>query len=398
MSTVPVDALPATTVAAAAPTRARVRLHSIDMLRGFVIVLMALDHVRTYFTAARFDPLDLTQTDPALFMTRWITHLCAPIFIFLAGVSAYLVSRRCSPEELRRFLVTRGLWLIALEFTVVYFAWSFNLRYESGVIMQVIWAIGASMIALALLAHLQLRTIAAIALTMIAGHHLLDPIAPESFGDLAWVWKVLHVQGQTTYAYVLYPLIPWIGVMALGFASGRVFEIDSQRRRRLLYTAGALSLAAFVTLRALNVYGDPEPWTAQSSLVYTVLSFLDVQKYPPSLLYLLATLGIGALLLGALESARGRFAEMLRTFGRAPLFFYVLHIFLAHFAAGVVALSMGYGEQILTNLFLFLPEGWGFGLTGVYIAWIAVLAALYPACRWFAELKQRRTEWWLSYL
>jgi uncharacterized membrane protein len=398
MSTVPVDALPATAVAATAPTHARIRVHSIDMLRGFVIVLMALDHVRTYFTAARFDPLDLTQTDPGLFMTRWITHLCAPVFIFLAGVSAYLVSRRCTSGELRRFLVTRGLWLIALEFTVVYFGWSFNLRYESGLILQVIWAIGASMIVLALIAHWRLRTIATVALALIAGHHLLDGVAPESFGQFAWVWKVLHVQGQTAYAYVLYPLIPWVGVMALGFASGRLFELDPQRRRRLLFAAGAFSLAAFVTLRALNVYGDPQPWSVQSSAVYTVLSFLDVHKYPPSLLYLLVTLGVGAALLGILETARGRFVEMLRTFGRAPLFFYVLHIFLAHFAAGVVALATGYGVQLLTNLFLFLPDGWGFGLTGVYVAWIAVLAALYPACRWFAELKQRRTDWWLSYV
>jgi uncharacterized membrane protein len=378
--------------------RARVRVHSIDMLRGFVIVLMALDHVRTYFTEARFDPLDLTQTDPALFMTRWITHLCAPIFIFLAGVSAYLVSRRSSPAELRRFLVTRGLWLITLEFTVVYFGWAFNLRYESGVILQVIWAIGASMIVLALLSRLSLRTIAVIALAMIAGHQLLDGVAPESFGQFAWIWKVLHVQGQTQYAFILYPLAPWIGVMALGFAWGPLFEIETHRRRRLLFAAGILSLGAFVVLRGLNVYGDPQPWSAQSSFAYTVLSFLDVHKYPPSFLYLLATLGIGAVLLGLLESARGRFVETLRTFGRAPLFFYVLHIFLAHFAAGVLALAMGHGAQLLTNLFLHLPEGWGFGLTGVYIAWIAVLAMLYPACRWFAELKQRRSESWLSYL
>jgi uncharacterized membrane protein len=192
--------------------------------------------------------------------------------------------------------------------------------------------------------------------------------------------------------------VPWIGVMALGYAAGPLFEMQAQRRRRLLFAAGILALAAFLVLRALNVYGDPQPWTAQSSAVYTVLSFFDVHKYPPSLLYLLATLGIGALLLAAFESARGRFVEMLRTFGRAPLFFYVLHIFLAHFLAGMLALAMGHGVQLLTNLFLHLPEGWGFGLTGVYVAWIAVLAILYPACRWFAELKQRRTEWWLSYL
>jgi uncharacterized membrane protein len=398
MSTVPFDALPTPAAAASATAHARVRVHSIDMLRGFVILLMALDHVRAYFTAVRFDPLDLTQTDAALFMTRWVTHLCAPIFIFLAGVSASLVSKRCEPPELRRFLYTRGLWLIALEFTVINFAWSFNLRYEAGVVMQVMWAIGASMIALALLSHLKRGPIAAIAVAMIVGHNMLDAVAPESFGALAWLWKVIHVQGSTTYAFVLYPLIPWIGVMALGFVVGPVFEWEASRRRRVLFRAGLLAIGAFVVLRALNVYGDPHAWSAQPSLTLTVLSFLNVHKYPPSLLYLLATLGIGALLLGALESAHGRFMELLRTFGRAPLFFYVLHIALAHLAAGVAALAMGYGPQLLTNLFLFLPEGWGFGLFGVYIAWLAVLVALYPACRWFAELKQRRTEWWLSYL
>jgi uncharacterized membrane protein len=398
VSSISVDVAPATSAVAAAPPRARMRVHSIDMLRGLVIVLMALDHVRAYFTAVRFDPLDLTQTDPALFMTRWITHLCAPIFIFLAGVSAYLVSTRTDLGELRRFLVTRGVWLIALELTVITFAWSFNLRYEMGLIMQVVWAIGASMVVLAALAHLPPRTIAIFAITLIAGHNLLDGVRPEFFGELAWVWQVLHVQGRTPYAIVLYPLIPWIGVLALGFVVGRVFELDSARRRRLLFAAGALCIMAFVVLRALNVYGDPRPWAGQPTLTLTLLSFVNVHKYPPSLQYLLVTLGIGAVLLAALETARGRFMEMLRTFGRTPLFFYILHIPLAHVAAGLLALATGHGVGVLTNLFVFLPDGWGFGLTGVYVAWAALLAALYPACRWFAQLKQRRTDWWLSYL
>ena len=400
MSTLPADALsaPAHLAAELAPTRARVRLHSIDVLRGFVIVLMALDHVRAYFTAVRIDPVDLSQTDPALFMTRWITHLCAPIFIFLAGVSASLMSRRCEPQQLRRFLVTRGLWLIALEFTVVNVAWSFNFRFEGGLIMQVIWAIGASMIVLAALVRLPRPAIAVVAIVMIAAHNLFDGLQPEAFGAWGWLWSLLHVQRQTTYALILYPLIPWIGVMALGYCAGVLFEMEAQRRRRLLLSAGTLSLIAFIALRLMNGYGDPHPWAAQSSGGLTFLSFINVHKYPPSLLYLLVTLGLGALLLAAFGTLRGRLIDILRTFGRAPLFFYVLHIALAHLSAGLLALATGYGPTVLTNLFLYMPDGWGFSLSGVYVAWMAVLIALYPACRWFAELKHRRTDWWLSYL
>jgi uncharacterized membrane protein len=208
MSSLPADALRSLALAgpaALAATHARARLQSIDVLRGLVIVLMALDHVRAYFTGVRFDPLDLSQTDPALFLTRWVTHLCAPTFIFLAGVSAYLMSRRCDQRELRRFLLTRGLWLIVLEFTVIQFAWSFNFRYEVGLIMQVIWAIGASMIALAALVHLPRWAIGFIAALMLGGHNLLDGALPETFGQWAWLWNVIHVQGRTSFAFILYP-------------------------------------------------------------------------------------------------------------------------------------------------------------------------------------------------
>jgi uncharacterized membrane protein len=401
MSSLPADALrnPALTAPAAlAATHARTRLQSIDVLRGLVIVLMALDHVRAYFTDARFDPLDLSQTDPALFLTRWVTHLCAPTFIFLAGVSAYLKARRSDPQELRRFLVTRGLWLIVLEFTVIQFAWSFNFRYDVGLIMQVIWAIGASMIALAALVHLPRWAIGVIALALIGGHNLLDGVSPETFGQWAWLWNVIHVQGRTSFAFVLYPLIPWIGVMALGFCAGAVFEFDARRRRSILLGAGTLAIALFVGLRAANGYGDPQPWVAQATPTLTFLSFINVHKYPPSLLYLLITLGFASLLLAFLEMARGRLVGVLNTFGRVPLFFYVLHIVLAHLAAGLVALATGRGDMVLANLFLFMPDEWGFDLTGVYVAWVAVLLTLYPACRWFADVKKRRRDWWLSYL
>jgi uncharacterized membrane protein len=398
LSAVVMRANAATAAIPTAMARARVRLQSIDALRGFVIVLMALDHVRAYFSDVRFDPLDLTQTTPALFMTRWITHLCAPTFIFLAGVSAYLMSRRLDASELRRFLLTRGAWLIVLEFTAVQFAWSFNLRYDVGLIMQVIWAIGASMIVLGLVVRWRKVVIGAIAILMIAGHHLLDGIEPSAFGALAPLWNVLHVKGTTSFAFVLYPLIPWVGVMALGYAVGGVFELDPARRRGMFVLCGLGALTLFALLRFGNLYGDPHSWSIQASPGLTLLSFIDVSKYPPSFQYLLVTLGIGALLLALLEVASDRVLDVLRTFGRVPLFVYVLHIVLAHLAAGVIAYATGHGGQVLGNLFLFLPAGWGYGLPGVYAAWFLVMLALYPACRWFADIKERRRDWWLAYL
>jgi uncharacterized membrane protein len=377
---------------------APVRVASIDALRGLVVVLMALDHVRDYFSAAHFDPLDLTQTSVALFLTRWITHFCAPTFVLLAGVSAHLISKRCTRGELTRFLATRGVWLVVLEVTVVNAAWTFNLNYQHGVFLQVIWAIGVSMIVLAALVHLPLRMIAAFAVVMIAGHNLLDSVAPESFGEFAWLWSLLHVQSPIPVGFVAYPLIPWVGVMALGYVLGAVYELDPRRRCAHLVRLGAAALALFVLLRFLNDYGDPQPWSAQASVLHTLLSFLNVEKYPPSLLYLLLTLGAGLLVLAAFENARGSLSGMLRTFGRVPLFFYVLHITLAHLAAGLVALAAGVGTKVLTNIFVFLPDAWGFGLPVVYLAWLLVLATLYPACRWYAQVRQRRTDWWLSYL
>jgi uncharacterized membrane protein len=388
----------ASTAPAAALARASTRLRSIDALRGLVILLMALDHVRAFFTEARFDPLDVSQTTAALFMTRWITHLCAPTFVFLAGASAYLMSRRMSSAELSRFLLSRGAWLILLEFTVVQFGWFFNVRYDMGLFMQVIWAIGASMIALAALAHLRIGTILAVAVAMIAGHHLLDGIDPAQFGAWAPLWNVLHVKGQTPFALALYPLVPWIGVMALGYCAGTLFELDASARRKWLLRAGIGALATFVALRFSNLYGDLHPWAAQSSMTMTLLSFVNVSKYPPSLLYVLVTLGIGCLLLTMLESARERVLDVLSTFGRVPLFIYILHIYVVHLAAGIGAYLTGHGTQVLGNLFLSLPDGWGYGLPVIYAVWAAIMLALYPACRWFARVKATRREWWLAYL
>lgn len=383
---------------AAVAAHAPARVPSIDILRGLVMVLMALDHVRDFFTDVRHDPLDLSQTSAPLFLTRWITHFCAPTFVLLAGVSAYLLSRRCSRAELSRFLFTRGLWLVLLEVTLVSLVWTFNVRYDHGLFLQVIWAIGVSMMVLALLVHLPLRAIAVFSLVVICGHNLLDGIAPQSFGAWAPLWSLLHVFGPIPHVFVAYPLIPWIAVISLGFCIGAIFELAPLQRVRRFAWLGVASLVTFVVLRATNAYGDPSAWTLQSSPLETLLSFVNVHKYPPSLDYLLITLGTGCLLLAAFDSARGRFSEVLRTFGRVPLFFYVLHVALAHLAAGVIGLATGFGTALLTADFMLVPQQWGFGLPVVYLAWLLVVATLYPACRWFAAVKRRRSDWWLSYL
>lgn len=376
------------------------RLPAIDRLRGLVIVLMALDHVRDYFSSQQVQPTDLAHTTPALFLTRWITHFCAPIFIFLAGVSAALLGQRSSRAKLQRFLLTRGLWLVVLEFTVVCFVWFFNFRYPLGLVMQVIWATGVSMCVLAGLVALPAPLIAVFSFVMIAGHNLLDGIAPERLGAWAPWWRILHVPGEIPVGEVLYPLVPWVGVMAAGYVFGGLYRSSEARRRRITLALGFGLSAGFVLLRLWNGYGDPKPWSPQASPAFSVLSFINVTKYPPSLLYLLMTLGPGLLALHAFERSprHGALATALQTVGRVPLFAYVVHLAIAHALAGVIALSMGFGTAVLRDIFVFYPANWGFGLGAVYLAWLVVLLLLYPLCSWFAALKRRRRDWWLSYL
>ncbi len=382
--------------AGSAPPKAR--LAAIDRMRGLVIVLMALDHTRDFFSAARFSPTDLGKTTPALFLTRWITHYCAPAFIFLAGTSAYLYGQKHPGPALRRFLLTRGLWLVLLEFTVVNFVWTFNFDYHFGVVMQVIWATGISMCLLAALTVLPAWAVGAFGAFMIVGHDLLDEVTPERFGAWAPLWTVLHVDGPVPFGRVIYPLIPWVGVMAAGYAFGRVYELEPARRRSLLLSLGADLCGAFVLVRLLNAYGDPSPWSHQPVVWRTVLSFVNVSKYPPSLAYVLMTLGPTLLVLALFERVHGRLPDALETFGRVPLFAYVVHLGLVHLLAGLLALALGYGSGVLTNMFMSYPPNWGFGLLGVYGAWLVVLALLFGACRWFASVKRRRRDWWLAYL
>ena len=381
---------------------ARPRLDSIDLLRGLVLMVMALDHTRDFFGASAMNPRDVAE--PALFITRWITHFCAPIFVMLAGISAWLYGARGrTTGELSRFLLSRGLWLVAIEFTVVRLGWmfAFSLDYF---IMQVIFAIGASMIVLAALVHLPRWAIATIGIGMIAGHNLLDGIRAEDFGALGWIWNVLHVPallsaGEGVRVFAVYPLIPWVGVMAAGYALGPLFKAERTARVQWLVLLGFIVTGGFALLRATNLYGDPQPWIAHESALATVLSFINTEKYPPSLLYLMMTLGPGLLLLAAFETARGRIADTVITFGRVPFAYYIAHIYLIHALAIGYVWSIGGDASWLFGEFPPVkPAGYGLGLAGVYAVWLVVLVALYPLCRWFAALKQRRKDWWLSYL
>ncbi len=378
------------------------RLNSIDFLRGLVMVIMALDHVRDFFTDARFDPADLTQTDSALFLTRWVTHFCAPIFVLLSGVSAGLMAERKSKRELSLFLATRGLWLIVIEATLVSFSWQFTFGFA--VILQVIWAIGVSMLLLSLLVHLPLWAIAGFGAIVVLGHNILDYglFPPQDWSRPAPFWHGLHVGAFTLDfglpAVMAYPLLPWVGLMPLGFLLARVYRMDTAARQQLLIRLGLGCTLAFLVLRAFNGYGNPSPWSVQDSGAFTVWSFLNTTKYPPSLAYLLMTLGPGLLVLAYAERWRGRFVDWMVTFGKVPFFYYLAHLYLGHLLALVAAELMGFGWRTVAAPMWAFPPEYGFSIWIVWLVWIAVVVMLYPACRWFADLKARRKDWWLSYL
>jgi uncharacterized membrane protein len=382
------------------------RIASIDLLRGTVMIIMALDHVRDYFnnSAYIFDPTDLSKTSVILFFTRWITHFCAPVFAFLAGTSAFVSGTRKSKKELSFFLLTRGLWLVLLEFVLVTFEWTFNPAYNV-FLVQVIWALGISMVFLAALVHLPWRAILLIGLVLVFGHNILDSVHME--GNILWAF--LHDQRYFqlghTGLFVGYPIIPWIGIMAIGYCFGRLYtpQFDAARRKQTLIYLGLGAIALFIILRAVNVYGDPNAWSAQKTPVFTFLSFLNVTKYPPSLLYVLVTLGPACLFLAFAEGPLNGFTKKVVTIGRVPMFFYIIHIAVIHALAFIGAEISGHSwrDMVLSNWVTGSPalQGYGFNLAIVYLIWIGVVVGLYPLCKWYDTYKSsHREKQWLSYL
>lgn len=379
------------------------RLDSIDFLRGFVMVIMALDHVRDFFTDVRFDPTDLSQTDSALFLTRWITHFCAPIFVLLSGVSAGLMAERKNTAELSRFLAIRGFWLIIIEITIVSFGWQFNLTsFSFG--LQVIWVIGVSMLVMAALVWLPFWAMVGFGAIVVFGHNILDY---GLFPATDWTnptpfWHILHNQGFSLPFGLpvgrLYPLLPWIGLMPLGYALAKLYKLPTEERQKRLIQLGLAVIGFFILIRALNGYGNPAPWHTQDSPLFTLWSFLNTTKYPPSLAFLAMTLGPGLIILGLAERWHGKFVGWMVILGRVPFFYYIAHIYLAHGLALVAAEMQGLGWRTMATAFWALPDGYGFPIWVVWLVWIAIVVALYPACKWFAALKARRRDWWLSYL
>jgi uncharacterized membrane protein len=376
------------------PTTSK-RISSIDILRGLVMVIMALDHARDYFSDFKFDPTDLQHASTVMFLTRWITHFCAPVFIFLSGTSAFLSmgkGRTVRQESWR--LLTRGLWLIVLEVTVVRLGWLFDVNYQL-VVFQVIWAIGISMVVLAALIFLPRWLILAIGLTMIFGHDLLDNYQPPA--NMQVLWQLLHVQGPVQYGpgntlFIIYPLIPWIGVMAAGFYFGQIFKTDAAARSKWLYSIGFGAITLFIILRGFRIYGDPTTWRPQTAWWRSVLSFANCSKYPPSLLYLLMTLGPAISMLPLLEKINGAAGRIFLVYGRVPLFYYILHIYLLHGMALLASYLFRNGAP--AGIF----DHPGYSLPLVYVFWLSAVIVLYFPCRWFMQVKMTHKKWWLSYL
>jgi uncharacterized membrane protein len=401
------------------------RIDSVDLLRGLVMFIMVLDHVREFVhaDAFHFNPTDLSKTNTILFLTRWVTHFCAPTFVFLAGTSIYLQRMRGkSKNELAKFLLTRGLWLILLEFTLIRFSMLFNLDYHFLGFAEVIWIFGVSMIALAALVYFPLRVVAVIGIAMVALHNLLDRFVippPTALSTVlngpspeAWqkLWLFLHQPGiiplsDGVVLFVAYPILPWIGVMACGYALGSVYTWEAASRRKFLLWLGLALTAIFVVLRAINIYGDPAPWSVQETSVFTFLSFLNTTKYPVSLLFLLMTIGPALVFLSAADGTKKEdniINRVLVTFGRVPLFYFILQMFYAHGAGLLLGWLAG---KDVHHFFANFPEmassapsDVGFPLWVTYLVWLAGIALLYPLCAWYGKLKRGKHGFPYSYI
>jgi uncharacterized membrane protein len=387
------------------------RIESIDFLRGIVMIIMALDHTRDYFhkTAFIYKPEDLDHTNGLLFFTRWITHFCAPVFVFLAGVSAYLYGRKKTRKELSLFLLTRGIWLVLTELFILSLFRTFNFSYRF-FNLQVIWAIGISMIVLSAIIYLKRSFILLTGILLIALHNILDTVHVPGIGLSSFFWALLHETGYFTFGrftfHVHYPLLPWIGVMTIGYYIGNLYKsgYNENKRRRIFLLLGFSSIALFTILRFGNFYGDAAHWSLQKNALFSLLSFLNVTKYPPSFLYILMTLGPAFIFLALAEKSLNSLTEKICVLGRVPMFYYLVHILLIHILATIGAVILGYkwSDMVLTGMISNAQQlkGYGFNLLTVYLVWIVLVLALYPCCKWFDKYKRthQSAKWWLSYL
>ena len=388
------------------------RLSNIDMVRGLAIVIMAIDHVRDYFLANNLqDPMNDPNVDPAIYLTRWITHFCAPVFVLLAGTSAGLMAARKTPQELGMFLLKRGLWLLFVEVAIISTAMSFapfgisQLNGQTLLVLQVIYAIGMGMVMLAAAQLLGQRFCLWAGLAIFFGHNLLDTFWPVTeILDTKWpLWVALHSQLSASlgplFLVFAYPLLPWLGVMLLGFGLARVFERPAEEQKTLLIRIGGAMIVLFFVLRLIDGFGDTNHWQMQASgVTSTVMDFFNTSKYGPSLQFLLMTLGPALVLTAYADRFSGWAKDALVMFGRVPFAFYVAHWFLIHAASILLGTMQGHPASTFMTHFIFYPKGYGLDLIGVYLVWVAVIAALYPFCRWVAAVKARRSDWWLSYL
>lgn len=399
---------------------ARYRIESIDVLRGIVMVIMALDHTRDFFHKVVVEagedlatgPTDLATTTPLLFFTRWITHFCAPIFVFLAGTAAFLLSLKKSKKDLSTFLIKRGIWLLVVESVIVTFGWTFNPLFNV-IILQVIWAIGMSLVILGLMVYLPFNVIFIVGFIIVFGHNLLDfpsvsgQLKGGFFPDLIYFsnFSIYNID-RNHIILIVYAFLPWTGVMLLGYCFGRLFQqqVNPSRRKRILLQLGAGLIGLFILLRAINVYGDPVPWSEQTrGDLFSFLSFININKYPPSLDFLSVTMGGGMLMLALLEGVRNKITEIFRIYGRVPMFYYILHFYLLHLLVVVGFYAQGFPNSMIVtpnSPFLFRPGEFGYSLGMVYLIWLFVVIVLYPLCKKYDRYKTANAnrKWWLSYL
>jgi uncharacterized membrane protein len=383
------------------------RITTIDVTRGLVMVIMALDHVRDFFHTGGFtqDPTNLATTTPELFLTRWITHLCAPTFVFLSGTSAYLSLRKRNDASARRFMLKRGLVLILLELTIVNFGIWLDIHFHT-LILQVIYTIGGGFILLSVLTRLPLKWLAVIGLVIVFGHNLLQQVPAFTDPGTRLVWSLLFrpdfFSVSPSFAVLInYPVIPWLGIMLTGFAAGSLLERPISQRKPLLLRIGIGSLALFVLLRFLNSYGDPAPWAVQKSSLFTFLSFINVSKYPPSLLYALLMLGLMFLILAAADGVNNSFTRWLTIYGKVPMFYYIVHWYLVHLSMLVMSFLQGYSWADIPSgpMNLGRPEGAGLSLGWVYVVWLCIVIVLYRPCKWYGRYKAAHAEvGWLRYV